>query len=609
MPQDSKAGRTHSTQSTPAPPAGKNWLLAIAVDKYPQKPLHNCVRDVQTFIQVLTERYNLEEQHIIPLFDENATADNIYEAFEDLFNKVQEHDNLIVYYSGHGDYHGRLKEGYWIPFDAESRAKYIANDTLKRYLREIPTRHTLIICDSCFSGTFAVKSSPDDYAPEALVQRYQDASRWVITSGSKQEVLDGEKGGHSPFADALLKKLRSHNGDLSARALGDHIISELAKKKVYQKPLSEAFDETYHQGGLFVFFQKQNEAQIWAATEAADTAAAYYDFWQKYPHHANAEEALWRYACKQNEVTAFQLYRTHFIRGKYYHDALDKIDDATFAQCRTVKDFQNYLNTFGEDANNADEAHAKIDALLGGIIVKTPPPKIILPEEPKLEPRLPFEPEMVFVPGGTFKMGSNDYDDEKPIHEVTVQDFYIGKYPVTQAQWHAVMGTNPSYFKNCNDCPVESVSWNDAQDFIKKLNAKTGKNYRLPTEAEWEYAARGGRESKGFKYAGSNNLNEVGWYGSNAKDKTHPVGQKKANELGIYDMSGNVWEWCEDVWHDNYNGAPKDGSAWLRGGDQARRVVRGGSWDDDANVCRCSYRYGYDPIVQVNNVGFRVFRR
>ncbi len=228
-----------------------------------------------------------------------------------------------------------------------------------------------------------------------------------------------------------------------------------------------------------------------------------------------------------------------------------------------------------------------------------------------------LEPEMIFVPGGTFKMGSDDYDSEKPIHDVTVQDFYIGKYPVTQAEWRAVMGSDPPElkFKGCDQCPVERVSWNEVQNFIKTLNQKTGKNYRLPSEAEWEYAARGGAKSlplgegkggAGYKYAGSDNLDEVGWYGENSDGKTHPVGEKKPNELSIYDMSGNVWEWCEDVWHDNYKGAPQDGSAWLSGGDQARRVVRGGSWLDYVDGCRVSYRSYYVADIRYYDLGFRL---
>lgn len=218
-------------------------------------------------------------------------------------------------------------------------------------------------------------------------------------------------------------------------------------------------------------------------------------------------------------------------------------------------------------------------------------------------------PEMVFVRGGTFQMGSNHKDNEKPIHSVMVPDFEIGKYPVTQKLWQEIMDSNPSRFKGCDDCPVENVSWDDVQKFFKKLNNRhPGKNYRLPSEAEWEYAARGGQQSKGYTYAGSNDIDEVAWYSENSGGKTHLVGGKKANELGIHDMSGNVWEWCQDFWHGNYHGAPTEGSPWDSGSKHARRVLRGGSWYLNQDLCRASYRGWYGPDLRYDYIGFRVVR-
>lgn len=216
---------------------------------------------------------------------------------------------------------------------------------------------------------------------------------------------------------------------------------------------------------------------------------------------------------------------------------------------------------------------------------------------------------MVAVQGGAFTMGatseqgSDAYDDEKPAHKVTVSSFSIGQTEVTQELWQAVMGTNPSEFKGAKR-PVENVSWDDCQEFIRKLNAKTGKNFRLPTEAEWEYAARGGSKSQGYKYSGSNSLSDVAWYDKNSYDKgknspdygTHTVATKSPNELGIYDMSGNVWEWCQDRWY-YYDGSSYTGSS---------RVRRGGGWNYIAWDCRVSFRGYYSPDNRAHGLGLRL---
>ncbi len=214
--------------------------------------------------------------------------------------------------------------------------------------------------------------------------------------------------------------------------------------------------------------------------------------------------------------------------------------------------------------------------------------------------------KMVAVKGGSFQMGSeNGSSDEKPIHQVSVSDFHIGRYEITQKQWRAIMGTDPSYFKNCDDCPVEQVSWNDVQDFLTKLNSKTGKKYRLPTEAEWEYAARGGNKSNGYTYSGSNTIGDVAQYEGNNNKSTKSVGSKNANELGIYDMSGNVWEWCSD-WYDSsyYKNSPSSNPGGASSG--SYRVDRGGSWYFNSGYCRVAYRSGNAPGNRVGNLGFRV---
>ena len=215
---------------------------------------------------------------------------------------------------------------------------------------------------------------------------------------------------------------------------------------------------------------------------------------------------------------------------------------------------------------------------------------------------------MVQVEGGSFQMGgtpeqgSDVYSDEKPVHEVTLSDYYMGKYEVRQSEWEAVMGSNPSRFKGA-DLPVERVSWEDCHEFIGRLNALTGLNFKLPTEAQWEYAARGGRLSKGYKYSGSNNLGEVGWYGSNSGNCTHRVGEKQPNELGLYDMSGNVWEWCEDRYGGYSVTSQRDP---LGAADGSHRMYRGGSWNSEVRNCRVSVRYDFALGHRYDNLGFRL---
>ena len=235
---------------------------------------------------------------------------------------------------------------------------------------------------------------------------------------------------------------------------------------------------------------------------------------------------------------------------------------------------------------------------------------------------------MVLVPGGTFTMGATSelaidaYDDnEKPTHQVTLSSFSIGQTEVTQELWQAVMGNNPSYFKGPKR-PVERVSWNDCQSFIRKLNGLTGQNFRLPTEAEWEYAARGGRNG-GTKYAGSDNLNDVAWYWKNSGYKylngsdsvwnwkiirknysqTHDVATKRANALGIYDMLGNVWEWCQD-WYGSYSSSSQTNPQGPSSG--SFRVFRGGSWYNCARDCRVSSRTCFTPVSCIYGLGLRL---
>jgi formylglycine-generating enzyme required for sulfatase activity len=236
--------------------------------------------------------------------------------------------------------------------------------------------------------------------------------------------------------------------------------------------------------------------------------------------------------------------------------------------------------------------------------------------------------EMMLIPGDTFIMGSppeelEHQEDESPQHSVTVQPFFMGKYQVTQAQWRFVaqlpqvnreLEQDPSHFKGDNR-PVEQVSWEDAVEFCDRLSQYTGRTYRLPSEAEWEYACRAG-SAKPFAFGDTITTNEVNYdgnytYGNAPKGKyrerTTPVGTFQPNAFGLYDMHGNVWEWCQDSWHSNYKGAPTDGSAWLDNEESSnRKLLRGGSWYSDPEGCRSAYRNYFNLDYNGYNIGFRV---
>jgi formylglycine-generating enzyme required for sulfatase activity len=246
-----------------------------------------------------------------------------------------------------------------------------------------------------------------------------------------------------------------------------------------------------------------------------------------------------------------------------------------------------------------------IDYLLSGTWGDEP----VTPEEPQDETFIVngVTFNMVAVEGGTFMMGASEDDTEAdnrevPAHEVTLSSFSIGQTEVTQALWQAVMGSNPSHFLDIVS-PVETVTWDDCQTFITNLNQITGRNFRLPTEAEWEFAARGGKLGQGYKYAGGNTIGDVAWYYGNSRSSTHAVATKAPNELGLYDMSGNVLEWCQD-WFDYYSDAAQTNPTGPSLG--TYRVCRGGSFGSAASSCRVSFRVNYTPTIKGSYLGLRL---
>ena len=338
---------------------------------------------------------------------------------------------------------------------------------------------------------------------------------------------------------------------------------------------------------------QEADDRAYAEAQRTDTAAAYGGYLAAYPQGRHAAEA-------QRAAQAVVEREAQAEAARQAQAA----DDAAYEQAQrldTAAAYGGYLATYplGRHVAEARAAQARAEerqrAARDRVVAQ-------------------LNAQMVRVPGGTFTMGcqegffsDNDCrDNEKPAHRVEVHSFELSKYEVTQELWETVMGDNPSRFKTCPQCPVERVSWNDIQAFLQKVNTEDGQ-YRLPSEAEWEYAARGGQQSRGYQYAGSGSVGAVGWYAGNSRGSTHPVGQKQANELGLYDMSGNVMEWVQDCWNDNYAGAPSNGQAWERG-DCSRRVLRGGSWYDVPGALRSATRFRYTADNRVSLYGFRIAR-
>ena len=336
----------------------------------------------------------------------------------------------------------------------------------------------------------------------------------------------------------------------------------------------------------------------------------------------DTEQLFWDSVKKSNVVLEYRLYLKQYPQGAHAEEARKRIAALQVPKVQSGRgDQEATLRAREEELRRREQALRKQEQQLGEreaevnrkeneiaqkLALEELARKRVAAEAARMAPGQVFKdcsdcPEMVVIPAGTFDMGGT-LIDELPVHRVTLRSFSMGKTEVTQAQWRAVMGSSPSRFSNCGDtCPVEQVSWEDAKLFVSRLSQKTGKSYRLPSEAEWEYSCRsGGRE----EYCGSSRVDEVAWYLGTGG--TQPVARKGANAWGLHDMSGNVWEWTEDCWNGNYSGAPTDGGAWTSGV-CFQRVVRGSSWSNSLYF-RYSFRLWNATNYRGNNLGFRVAR-
>jgi formylglycine-generating enzyme required for sulfatase activity len=468
----------------------------------------------------------------------------------------------LFYYAGHGvQSKGR---NYLIPVDADIQSEAELEDSsvdanlLLNYMDDAQNGLNIVILDACRNNPFArsFRSASTGLAqvdaPTGTLIAYATAPGRVASDGTGQNGL---------YTAELLKQMRVPG--LSATEMFMRVRAEVMKLTENKQVPWEASSLV----GTFYFCAPlKNDAAPPTSAAANETKI----------DPVVVEREYWETIRSSSDPHDFRDYLNAYPNGAYTTTALAKI-----RQLETAKNTQHAdsrltnTNPSNSGGNKANEPPAAANATA------------VLPKHFKNQEGI----EMVYIPPGRFRMGSNSDDHEKPVHEVNIsQGFYMGKYEVTQAHWQAVMRRNPSYFKNCGpDCPVEQVSWNDAQDFINNLNeTNDGYIYRVPSEAEWEYACRAGT-TRDYSVV---DLNDIGWYDTNSGRRTHAVGRKQPNAFGLYDMSGNVWEWCQDVYHENYVGAPIDGTAWLTGR-HPYRVLRGGSFNFNASSSSSVSRY-YD---------------
>ena len=552
------------------------------------KKLDNAVADAQAF------RRELQARGFQVVFRENANRRAMNGAMEEFIGKLGTDAIGLVYYSGHGvQINGA---NYLVPTDLSAKTPsdfaYDAIDLEKLVNRvsQAQAKFSLAVIDACRDNPFQ-GNGKDIGGSRGLVAPSGNASGMMVvySAGANQKALDrlsdADRNPNGLFTREFLKAMRIP-GLTVQEAVNKIKTSVIAQaKSVGHVQTPAIYDQSV---GTFMFTPGAPPAPVDNIVRPSPVVVA------PALTAAQLEEKFWDDAKAAGNRDAFEAYLGSYPKGRYV--SLARANIARFS-----KDVQ---------------------------VVSAPPVVAPVISPPVTKPvittpaRLPGGtlkdcddcPEMVVIPAGSFEMGGQAAAETPPNrvglgwprHRVTLGAFVMGRTEVTQGQWRSLMGGNPSRFSACGDtCPVEQVSWTDAKLFISKLNAKTGKTYRLPSEAEWEYACRaGGHEA----YCGSGRVDDLGWYDANSGRATQPVAGKKANAWGLHDMSGNVYEWTEDCGNANYSGAPSDGRAWVIG-DCSRRVIRGGAWSVPPDLLHAAFRFMNPATDRYNSgIGFRVAR-
>jgi formylglycine-generating enzyme required for sulfatase activity len=540
--------------------------LVIGNSAYKQSPLRNPANDARDMaVKLRSLGFTVIERS-------NLGIRQIGSTLREFRAKLTPGSVALVFYAGHGL---QIKgENYLPAVDAEITGEEdVQNQSLAMrqimdVLSDAKTRLNLVFLDACRDNPYArsfrsaSRGLSKENAPSGTLISFATRPGSVAADGS---------GRNGVYTGALLAAMNETNRPIE-QVLKSVVTAVKAQSKNQQEPWMEGSIE-----GEFCFGDCNRAVAQSSTPELSAT---------------QLEEKFWDEAKGVGNREAFEAYLSTYPKGRYVSLAKAAIAHLTAAGTQV--------------ANTSNSAPVR----------PQPAPQVaaIAPQTGTVFKDCDDCPEMVAIPAGTFLMGTKSdpfssnppHANEQPQHSVSIRPFALGKVEVTQEQWYAVMGTMPSRFKG-RTLPVEQVSWVDAQTFVQKLSAKTGKIYRLPTEAEWEYAARAGSQTNYFFGGDQTQLGRYAWFTSNSRNSTQPVGEKLPNAFGLYDMLGNVWEWTEDCWNENYNSAPTDGSAWTRG-DCSQRVVRGGSWFNNPQVLRAADRTIFTTTFRMDHIGFRVAR-
>ncbi len=595
--------------------------LLIGVSEYQAglQLLPSAIEDVRAMERVLQhpEIGGFDRVEVLPNPNTQAMRIAIY----NLFAERSPEDLVLFYFSGHGVKDQNLNLYLTTPETTKNQKGLVVPPTavaasyLQTQINDSRSQHEVIILDCCYSGAIAKGLTAKDEGAVDIIAELGGKGRAILTSSTSVQSSFQQEGSLSIYTRYLVEGMETGAADLDSdgRISADEL-HQYASKKVQQA--SPAMTPQFYpvEEGYRIYLARSpiDDPKLKYRKEAQKRAkkGKFTLIGRRILARLQIELRLSPEEAETIEEEILRPYREYQQKLQEYQQAYREVVEQEYPLSdytrNELQDFQNLLQLRDEDI-------AAIEAPLN------PQPKAKTETEPEVTESVPdSQPivenktenlgngvtlDMVYIPGGTFMMGSPEgegRDSEKPQHEVTVPPFYMGKYPITQVQYQQVMGKNPSNFQGYDQRPVETVSWSDAVEFCQRLSQQTGTEYRLPTEAEWEYACRAGTTTP--YYFGATITKQLANYSGNV-GKTNSVGQFPPNAFGLYDMHGNVWEWCQDDWHKNYEGAPTDGKSRVSD-KNSTKVMRGGSWYDPPDYCRSASR----DYLDLRNLayGFRV---